>query len=407
MRIVLTIHHELDRNSGSPGTTIALAEAYARAGHETEILSFDDLPARLGPQARMIAFPLLVAGRLAGRLGRWCEVVDASSGDAWLWSLGRRGSRLPLLVTRSHGLEHREHLERLVDYRNGRIALRRRYFAYHGGVRLREVAGSLRRADLSFYLNHDDLEFSVAALGVDRGRAHLVHNGIDDSLLGLPAPVESVGERVRIALIARHTEGMGAAYYVPGLTRVLGSHPTVRLTLLGSGAPAEEVLRDFASGLRERISVVPSYQRRELPSLLAGHELLVSAKFSEGFGKALVEGMACGLAPVAGAGARAATTMERANSDATTPRRPSSAALIVPPPEILATTPALAGARRGATVLGRRPRNGATAEAIAERSAARSQRPRRAARGAPRLTAARRPLPDRLVAPDVEREQVA
>jgi hypothetical protein len=82
VRIVLTIHHALDPNSGSPGTTIALAKAYERAGHSTKILSFDDLPASLGPQAKMVAFPALVARRLAGSLGRWCDAVDAASGGA-------------------------------------------------------------------------------------------------------------------------------------------------------------------------------------------------------------------------------------------------------------------------------------------------------------------------------------
>ncbi|HEX4519286.1 MAG TPA: glycosyltransferase family 4 protein [Gaiellaceae bacterium] len=299
MRVVLTIHHTLDRNSGSPGSTIALAEAYERAGHEVELLSFDDLPGRLSEQARMLAFPAYVARRLAGPLGRRCDVVDASSGDTWLVARARRLGLRATLVTRSHGLEHREHLERLADRSEGRVELSRRYFAYHGGQRLREVAISLRRADLTFFLNRDDLEYAVAELGTSRWTAHLVRNGIATSLLGLPSPQGGGrGDGPRIALIARHTNGMGAGYYVPALERILTQHPGVRVTLLGSNAPAGDVLGDFAGALRSRISVVPHYNHAELPRLLAGHEILVSAKVSEGFGKALVEGMACGLAPV-------------------------------------------------------------------------------------------------------------
>ncbi len=320
MRVVLTIHHYLDRNTGSPGSTIALAEAYHRAGHDTELLSFDDLPARFRTQARMLAFPALVAARLAGSLGRWSDVVDAATGDTWLVPRARRVG--PALSTRSHGLEHRLHLEYLRDHSDGRAPLRRRYFLYHGRERLREVAVSLRRSDLALFLNHDDLEFAVSRLGVKRTRSHLVWNGIDESLLGLPAPVALDREApVRLALIARHTYGMGAAYYVPALERILMRHRSARVTLLGSGLPSATVLGDFAAPVRDRVSVVPSYDRADLPSLLAGHEILVSAKFSEGFGKGLIEGMACGLAPVAAAASGPRTILENVRTGLLVPPR--------------------------------------------------------------------------------------
>ena len=38
LRIVLTIHHFLDRATGAPGFTLALAEEYRRRGHLAEAL---------------------------------------------------------------------------------------------------------------------------------------------------------------------------------------------------------------------------------------------------------------------------------------------------------------------------------------------------------------------------------
>jgi glycosyltransferase involved in cell wall biosynthesis len=409
VRIVLTIHHELDRNSGSPGTTMALADAYRRAGHETELLSFDDLPTRLGPQAKMLAFPAVVAGRLCGSLGRWCDVVDSSSGDAWLWSLRRRTrDRRTILATRSHGLEHLEHLERLVEHREGRVDLRRRYFLYHGRERLYEVAVSLRRADLTFFLNRADLEYSVANLGVERRRAHLVHNGIDGSLLGLPPPVASASHGVRLALIARHTDGMGAGYYVPALERILARHPSVSVTLLGSCAPEAQVLADFEAGIRDRVSVVPHFDRLELPRLLAGHEILVSAKFSEGFGKALVEGMACGLAPVAVAAAGPATILDDGRTGLLVPPRDNEAWIAAV--ERLLGDPALRlRLRRAAHAAAQRFSWDVTAAdriaLLSGSGAAAQQTPGDAGRAAPHRR--RDPASDRSVAPDVEHEQVA
>ena len=325
MRILLTLHFHLDPNAGAPGSTLALAQAYTRAGHEVELLSYDDLPRRTPWQAKLVGFPVLVAGRLLASRG--FDVVDSSTGDAWLWSLRRPArSNGPILASRSHGLEHREHLEWLRDHREGRVALRRRYFLYHGGERLREVAVSLRRADLALFLNGDDRDYAVERLGVAAERAHVVGFGLHDAFRGQPAPRASTGEgALRIALIARHTTGMGTSYSVPALERLLRRHPALRVSLLGSALPIAAVRADFAAEVRDRLDVVPSYDRAELPRLLAGHEIFVSAKFLEASGNGLVEAMACGLAPVVAAASGPSRIVEHATSGLLVPPRDADA----------------------------------------------------------------------------------
>ncbi len=67
LRILLTIHHDLDENAGAPGATIRLAAALRRLGHGVEILSHDDLPKSLRGRATLFCFPMLVAcARLRG-----------------------------------------------------------------------------------------------------------------------------------------------------------------------------------------------------------------------------------------------------------------------------------------------------------------------------------------------------
>jgi hypothetical protein len=58
------------------------------------------------------------------------------------------------------------------------------------------------------------------------------------------------------------------------------------------------VLADYPAAVRSRIVVVETYDRARLRELLAGHQVYVSASLAEGLSLALIEAMACGLAPV-------------------------------------------------------------------------------------------------------------
>jgi len=62
---------------------------------------------------------------------------------------------------------------------------------------------------------------------------------------------------------------------------------------------AERVYADFDPAVRDdRVTVIPHYSHEQLPELLKGHHIKLFPTLCEGFSKALIEGMACGLAPV-------------------------------------------------------------------------------------------------------------
>jgi glycosyltransferase involved in cell wall biosynthesis len=326
VRILVTIHHELVRDSGAPGTTLELADAYRRAGHQVELLSFDDLPAGLPIQAKMLSFPALVASRLVRRRGA-PTVVDASSGDAWLWAMVRRTTRLPVLVTRSHGLEHVAHEENVRDARTGRTRLRRRYWLYHGGSRLWELRQSFVRADLAVFLNRRDRDYAVAQLGVRADRTLISANGLPPFLLGRPAPANHDDDPLAVTVIGRYTPEKGAEYardaLIPFLSRRTGS--TARF--LGADCSPERVRGEFPRAVRERVHVVERYRRSELPDLVAGSNVLVFPTIAEGFGKSLLEGMACGLAPIASAASGPRDIISDQETGLVVPLRDSSAIL--------------------------------------------------------------------------------
>lgn len=299
MKIHLVVHHELDPNSGAAGSVLCLGEEFTRAGHDVTIYSWSDLPERMAPLQKQVLFPVFVARHLGYRgAERREDVVDASTGDTWLWSLVGRRPRETLLVTHSHGLEHVAHHARLVSADTGELKLSRRYPLYWGGIHLREVAITLRRADLALFLNQPDLEFAVARLGVARCKARVVSNGIPEVFLGLPfAPTPRTGA-IAIAQIGRLSEEKGANYGVVALSEILLRYPSARVTFLGTGEPTETTLQRFEPELRHRVTAVSQYRNKELPVRLDGHQIKIFPTLSEGFGMVLLEAMACGLAPI-------------------------------------------------------------------------------------------------------------
>jgi glycosyltransferase involved in cell wall biosynthesis len=300
VNILLTIHHPLDLDAGAPGTTMELARAYEAEGHAVRVMSYDDLPARVRGLAQEVAFPAFLAGWLRRQDGRHAiDVIDASTGDAWLWKAVTNGNG-PVLVTRSHGLEHLAHAERVEEARATGTKLSWKYPLYRGGFRLWEVAASLRRADLTFFLNRYDRDYAVSRLRVPGERAHIVRNGVAAYFLNrggrdLGRPVAGP---LRIAMIGSYISRKGVRYGAAALAAVLSRHADVSAAFLGPGCPAERVLDDYPAELHDRIQVVPRYRRAELPSLLEGHHINLFPTLFEGFGKTLIEAMACGLAPV-------------------------------------------------------------------------------------------------------------
>jgi glycosyltransferase involved in cell wall biosynthesis len=303
LRILLVVHHHLDQHSGAAGSVLSLRDEYRVAGHDVELVSFEDLSSSLPPSLLAPLFAPLVAQHI-WRARRRYDIVDAATGDAWLWARLSSMLRLrgPVLVTRSHGLEHLVHEQRLVDRQALRRGLSWRYPLYHGGLRLWEVAESLRRADMTFFLNHAELQYAISELRVPRGSAHVVHNGISADLVAraqASSPTDTHKEGIGVVLLGTFIARKGIAYSLPALDRLLQSHPRSRVLLLGTGRPASEILPGFSEEVRDRIEVVERYSHEDLPALLAGYRIAVLASVAEGFGKSLLEAMACGLAPVA------------------------------------------------------------------------------------------------------------
>jgi glycosyltransferase involved in cell wall biosynthesis len=301
VQIHMTTHHGLDRDTGAAGVTIRLAEQYSAAGHDVELLSFDDLPAWVPPRLRPVVFPTFVAGRVRRRMrSGTLDVLDASTGDSALLDRASPWFRRVLLVVRSHGLEHTSDRRFRSEAAAGMFRLSWRHSIYHGGYRLWEVARAMRRADLCLVLNDTDRELAIHELHVERDRVHVVPNGVSGSLVLVEGGSPSAATRPvrRIVQIGSYLPMKGTAYGRPAIAALLSRHPGIRMAFLGAACPSERVLADFDPTLHDRIDVIPRYRNEHLAELLHGDDLNVLPTLSEGFGLALLEAMARGIPSV-------------------------------------------------------------------------------------------------------------
>lgn len=307
MKILLSIHEKFDQNSGSAGSTFRLGEQYQKNGHEVLFVSMNDAP-KIGGYLKRILFPEFVAAQIAKLcLNGGLDVVDGSLGDTWIWAKIARTLRWqqPLLVARSHGLHHLTHKWILQEAQQGTLHLSWMYPLYRGGFNLWEIGNSIEDADLVFLLNHEERNYVIEQLDVDPIKAHVFPNGIPEAFLNLPfeATPSKSDATIRIAQISSYIPRKGIQYGSPALETILKRYPNVEVSFLGAGCsdlaqPEPIIYADFDPALHHRIKIIPRYHQDMLPTLLSGHHIKLLPTLSEGFGKAIVEAMACGLAPV-------------------------------------------------------------------------------------------------------------
>jgi glycosyltransferase involved in cell wall biosynthesis len=304
MNILLSIHHELDINSGAPGVTLKVARAMRARGHTVAVVSFDDLHGIGMGNLRKLLFPWWVFQHVL-RHPEY-EVLDLSSGDGWVVNMVRRlfNWRPHLLsATRSHGLEHAAHDLYRASCRQGLEKMSWKYPFYHGSWRLLECRLSLTLADVVLVLNEHERHYLMSHFGMRAEAVTKVENGIDEHFTvraqraANEAPQPGVEPR-NVAFLGSFLYHKGTTFLAPAMTHILEKYPNTRFGLFGTGIAAEQVLSVFPAALHDRITVAERYDNGTLPQVLADYQILAFPSVSEGFGLVALEAMACGLVPV-------------------------------------------------------------------------------------------------------------
>ncbi|WP_084958297.1 glycosyltransferase [Thermoactinospora rubra] len=139
------------------------------------------------------------------------------------------------------------------------------------------------------------------AMGVPGDRITIVPCGVDLERFRPDGPRAPRGRRPRVLSIGRLVPRKG----VDTVVRALRELPGVELVVAG-GSPGDEEavrLRRLAEGygMADRVSVIGSVPRDQVPALMRSADVVVSVPWYEPFGMVPVEAMACGVPVVASA----------------------------------------------------------------------------------------------------------
>jgi glycosyltransferase involved in cell wall biosynthesis len=293
LRVLLTVHHDLVEGTGAAGSTLELADALERRGHRVEVFGLDLLGRRRGPVLDALAYPHVVAPHVRRRLARRdVDVVDASTGDLAYLAASRVRPAPAAVLTRSHGLEHLNAARRREGARRGELRLRRRFGVYHGGVRLWEVARSMRTADGVLLLNDAESGYAASTLGVSPDRIHRTA----ELLRTLPAATAPPAMR-DVLVLSPASWRKGADVAVRVLDAVLRATPTATASWHGLADPS--ALRDqLDHDVQGRVALGGDFDALQLATLLAGHRVLLFPSRAEGLGMTVLEALTAGVVVV-------------------------------------------------------------------------------------------------------------
>lgn len=302
LSILLVGDYPEDPRLGSAKVAFKLREEFQALGHTCDIVWAHEIGERpVSRQIRQLVSPwkagLAVARRMARR--RY-DVVDAASAEGLFVGLRgfRGGPHRPVLVSRSHGLEHLNYARMLDDDREGLRTkgwLRRLWYP---ASRLSQVAAAARVADRLLLLNESDRTFALRRGWQPPERVAVVPHGISGRFLA-EAPSAGAPRGAGLLFCGTWDYMKGTPYLCGAINRLHASGHQVRLTVLGPGASAQTVLADFDAAVRPFVTVIDRAPEEQVMAEYRRHDALMWTSTYEGFGLVLIEAMSQGLPAIA------------------------------------------------------------------------------------------------------------
>jgi glycosyltransferase involved in cell wall biosynthesis len=300
LRILLLGDYSADSRLGSTKVYYKLREEFSRLGHVADLMLSDQLgPRPKAAKLRWAVAPMLAALAVA-RTHVPYDVIDVASAEGAILGLTRLfpGRDSPAIVSRSHGLEHRNYQRLLEDHDAGLVqkGWHRRW--WYPVARLSQVSLAARLADRLIVLNAGDRDFAVARGWKPADAIDVIPHGVSERFL-TSAPDSNTPRGAGILFCGTWDDVKGVSYLADAFSHLVEVVPGARLTVLGAGVSEEAVRARFAPPARSAVSVLPRVAEEEVMRQYRAHDILVLPSTYEGFGMVVLEAMSQRLPVIA------------------------------------------------------------------------------------------------------------
>ena len=304
MNILFLIHNPNNPNLGATRVYHILAQGLVKRGHRVDMLHLNDLLALRGRRVTLLAerflLPYLIS-RGASKLDLSnYDIIMASSGMAapLFNRLGRR-TRRPVLVNHLHGLCLYDHAANLSEAQLRHWRVTWPYRLVTGPFPVRWDARGIETADVTVVQNLRDLGEVVDARPKNSS-VTMIPPALHTTLLDASSVSVDAGNRDPGKLLWFATwESRKGSYYVPAaFRRIREVRPDASLTIAGTGLKEGELRAQFAPLDRDHVIVKGFLPIEEQVNLFTTSGVFLFPSISEGFGLALLEALAFGMAAV-------------------------------------------------------------------------------------------------------------
>jgi glycosyltransferase involved in cell wall biosynthesis len=301
MNLLFLSYSRKNRNAGASRIYHMLDEGFRERGHSVVVRHFEDFrqlrPAGIQRLVDRLLLPDFIEWRSGRERPAEFDVVMSSSGlGCRLFSKLQLRSNRPLLVSHIFGLAIYDHLARIDEELLGRLRLSKGYKWLSAPAAIGWEKKAARCADLSIVLNDRDMDFLRRSGGVP-GEIKKIPAGLLDEFLGAGGP-PSAGEPFSILWFGSWTERKGAASMPAAFDLILDEFPDARLTMGGVHGADAMIRAEFSARANRSLTVLPEISIEAQIDILRRHSVFVFPSLSEGFGLALLEAMALGVAAV-------------------------------------------------------------------------------------------------------------
>ena len=309
LRILAIVNLPWEPRLGAARVYIELVEHWKATGHHVEKFCLSDaFPRPTNSNPLSMLRQLLFAYRAARYVRRNASRFDMI--DALIGTLPFSKKQLRfngLLVARSTGLprayDQFDRLSRQLwpDQPRGKI-IGRLFYKLIGQALHRNSERALRSCDLINLLNEDEIQFLQNPPAI-RKPFIVEPNGLSESeYTALASTIQSPEIRLsgkEICFIGMWGLRKGARDWPKIVRRVRGAIPSAHFSFLGTMTGKQTVLNDLSPSTADRVRVVSTFDREQLPSLLSACAVGLFPSYIEGFGLAVLEQLASGIPVIA------------------------------------------------------------------------------------------------------------